>query len=225
MIIKNVAKALVPEIGRTWLRGQEKRIRYFYRRQRIRVPIALGRPLRIIIGAALTYRDGWYSTNEQWLDITSEHDWTRVFRGRALLDHVVAEHVFEHLTEDGARNALALIHRHMRAGSVLRIAVPDGYHPDPVYRAKVGIRGEGPDAADHKQLLTADSLQALLEGAGFTVRHLEGYRSDGVLVQGPVDSAEGYILRSRSNPENMRSVSGWDFVDANTSLIMDGIKH
>lgn len=223
-MIKRVAKRLLTADTRRWLRQSEKRVRYEYRRQRIRLPVTLGRPVRIIVGAALTHQKGWYSTNEQWLDIASEACWASVFKGKALLTHVVAEHVFEHLSESQARRALALIHRHMVPGAMIRIAVPDGYHPDPLYRAQVGIAGKGPDAEDHKQLLNADSLRQLLEDSGFTAKHLEGYRADGRLLQSAIDERDGCILRSRSNPANMRDVAGWDYLDANTSLIMDGVK-
>lgn len=223
-MIKRVAKRLLGDDTRRRLRSLEKRLRYAYRRQEIRLPLLLGRPLRIIVGAALTHQKGWYSTNEQWLDIASEQCWSDVFKGKALLTHVVAEHVFEHLTEPQAQRALALIHRHMVPGALIRIAVPDGYHPDPGYLAQVGIAGKGPDAEDHKQLLNAASLRRLLEGAGFSARQLEGYGADGRLLQSEFDVRDGYIQRSRSNPENMRGVAGWDFVDANTSLIMDGVK-
>jgi predicted SAM-dependent methyltransferase len=223
-MIKRMAKRLLGDDSRRRLRSYEKRLRYAWRRQEIRLPLLLGQPLRIIVGAALTHQKGWYSTNEQWLDIASEQCWTDVFKGKALLTHVVAEHVFEHLTEPQARSALALIHRHMLPGALIRIAVPDGYHPDPGYLAQVGIAGKGPDAEDHKQLLNADSLRRLLEDAGFTARQLEGYRADGHLLLSEFDGRDGFIQRSRGNPENMRGVAGWDFVDANTSLIMDGVK-
>ena len=41
--------------------------------------------------------------------------------------HVGAEHVFEHLTWDEARAALANISQYLKDGGRIRIAVPDGY--------------------------------------------------------------------------------------------------
>lgn len=222
-LIKNVLKAAVPGSVRREMRHAQKAVVYFSRRQGIRIPVAAGSSLRIIVGAAMTRQEGWYSTNEQWLDIANPDDWRRIFRGKALLTHVLAEHVFEHLTQDETREALALVARHTRPGGRIRIAVPDGYHPDPTYLRHVGIAGIGADAADHKQLLTCDSLMRFLEEAGFAAELKEGYRRDGQLVQLPLDQDLGAVVRSRSNAKTMAGRAGWDFVDANTSLVVDGM--
>ena len=223
-MIKNIAKALLPESFRRNARAAEKRIRYLYRELIIGIPVFFNQPMKVIVGAALTYQNGWYSTNEQWLDITRCSDWKRVFRGKVLLTHVVAEHVFEHLSKEECQEALRLISQHMNSGGRVRIAVPDGYHPDHDYIRHVGIHGIGADAFDHKQLLNVDSLSELLQDAGFRVEQLEGYLKDGTLVQKSLDADDGYIQRSRSNPINMAGKAGWGFVDANTSLIVDGLK-
>lgn len=205
-------------------RGMQKSVVYELRRQKIRVPVIARMPIKIIVGAAMTSQAGWYSTNEQWLDITRAQDWNRVFQGKALLTHALAEHVFEHLTEDETRQALGLLWQHMLPGGRIRIAVPDGYHPDSTYIRHVGVAGIGADAADHKQLLNMDTLCRYLEEAGFVTEILEGYRSNGELVQKLIDPSSGLVVRSRSNARTMAGRAGWDFVDANTSLIIDGVK-
>ena len=211
--MKSLLKIILPVELRYRLRQAQKAVVYFSRRQRIRIPIACNAPLKIIVGAAMTREPGWYSTNEQWLDITQSSDWKRVFGGKALLSHVIAEHVFEHLTPSQTRQALDLIAKHMLPGGRIRIAVPDGYHPDTTYLKHVGIAGIGADAADHKQLLNSDSLKSFLQDAGFDAELMEGYLKNGTLVQKPLDSAGGMISRH-----------GWEFVDANTSLVIDGCK-
>jgi predicted SAM-dependent methyltransferase len=220
--MRNVLKSAVPGSVRREMRQMQKSVVYFARRQGIRIPVAVGKPIRIIVGAAMTHQAGWYSTNEQWLDITRAEDWRRIFGGKPLLTHVLAEHVFEHLTAAETRAALGHVARHMRPGGRIRIAVPDGYHPDPTYLRHVGIAGIGADAEDHKQLLNCDSLARYLDGAGFTAELKEGYRSDGSLVQTPLDPGLGLVIRSRSNAVTMAGRAGWDFVDANTSVIVDG---
>lgn len=223
--LKNVAKNILPLSARQALRNLQKRVLYTYRRFAIIRPIYFSEPMKIIVGAAMTSNDGWYSTNEQWLDITNESDWKKIFRGKSLLTHVVAEHVFEHLTQDECDQALHLIASHMKSGGRIRIAVPDGAHPDPEYLRHVGINGIGADASDHKQLLTMSTLSAMLGNAGFEAQPLEGYVPGGDLLQKPYDINDGYIYRSRANSINMATRNGWDFVDANTSLIVDGIKN
>ena len=223
-MIKAILKSILPSDLRQQLRQLQKKIVYFSRRQLIRIPVARGIPMKIIVGAAMTHQRGWYSTNEQWLDITQSQDWEKIFRGKPSLTHVLAEHVFEHLTEKETKRALELVSKHMTHGGRIRIAVPDGYHPDPVYRRHVGIAGIGADAEDHKQLLNCDVLTSLLEETGFSSEMSEGYLNNGELVQKPIDSISGTIIRSRSNPETMAKRAGWEFADANTSLVVDGIK-
>lgn len=222
MIVYTI-KGLLPRWFKALVRRAVKFFKYRYRRFAISRPVSRGEKIRIIAGAAETFQVGWYSTNEQWLDVTDPADWQRVFHGKRLIAHVVAEHVFEHLTYDECRKALANIFSHMVNGGRVRIAVPDGYHPDEDYLRHVGIDGIGTDAADHKQLLNVDVLFQLFREAGFEPTHLEGYDSEGNLVRNSYSTDDGFIQRSRSNASpDSRNKPG--FVDADTSLIVDGIK-
>lgn len=223
-MIKAALKYVLPAGLRFKLRQTQKLVLYFWRRQILKWPIARGSPIKIIVGAAMTSQKGWYSTNEQWLDITKESDWKRIFGQKALLTHVLAEHVFEHLDENEMIRSLCLINQYMVVGGRIRIAVPDGYHPDPAYIRHVGVAGVGADAEDHKQLINCDSLIRALETSGFTPKLLEGYLSNGELVLNDLDDASGVVVRSRSNKETMAGKSGWAFPDASTSLIVDGVK-
>ena len=193
-MLKCIKKILPPSIKKT-IRSLIKFVKYRYRKQKILHAIKHTNSLKIIVGAAETYSKGWYSTNEQWLDITSHEDWANIFNNKVNLSHVVAEHVFEHLTYQEAERALALIYKHLLENGLLRIAVPDGYNPNPVYIEHVKVKGIGDDAADHKQLLNVDILTGLMSAAGFRVEHIEGYTSEGKLVQKPFDTADGFIMR------------------------------
>ena len=216
-------KKILPKSLKVAMRKITKLIKYRYRRFAICSPVSRGEQIKIIVGAAETYQDDWYSTNEQWLDIADSADWQKVFHNKKIITHVVAEHVFEHLTLDECRKALSNINKFMTDGGIIRIAVPDGYHPNEEYLRHVGIGGIGDDAADHKQLLNIDILSELLRETGFEPVHLEGYDNMGKLIQRKFSIEDGYIYRSRLNasPETIRR---WAFVDADTSLIVDGIK-
>jgi predicted SAM-dependent methyltransferase len=216
-------KRLVPKKVKKRVRNSIKFVKYRWRRFEIRRPVARDEKIKLIVGAAETYQPGWYSTNEQWLDITNRSDWNKVFQGKRLITHVVAEHVFEHLTYDECRQALSNMSAHMMEYARIRIAVPDGYHPDPTYQANVGVGGTGADAVDHKQFLNVDVLSTLLRESGFEPEIIEGYDRKCRLVTTPYSTDDGFIGRSRSNP-NSGPTSGWDFIDSNTSLIVDGIK-
>lgn len=218
MMLKKLLPKPVKKLGRKAI----KTVKYEYRRHKIRQPLARGENIRIIVGAAETFQSGWYSTNENWLDISNQKHWENIFAGKSLVTHAVAEHVFEHLTYDEAGRALLLIASHMPKGGRVRIAVPDGYNPNPEYIRHVGICGIGDDAADHKQLLNVDVLSTLIRDAGFTPVHIEGYTKEGELLQASYSPEDGYIKRSR---RNHGKAMPWAFPDADTSLIVDGIKN
>lgn len=222
--MRQAIKRILPEQVRWEIRQMIKSVRYTYRYWLIRVVARFQSPLRIIVGAAETSQPGWYSTNEQWLDITQEADWRRIFGERQQLSHVVAEHVFEHLTQEESLAALKYIHARMIPGGRVRIAVPDGNHPNPEYLRHVGIDGIGADAADHKQLLTVKTLSDFFENTGFFPQHVEGYTRAGNLVETKYSVEDGFILRSRANKSPKITAPGWDFPDSRTSLIVDGIK-
>lgn len=215
-------KKLLPPPARRAARKLIKAVRYQYRRVAISFPVQSAKPMKIILGAAETHQDGWYSTNECWLDIANPQHWQNVFKGKKIVTHAVAEHVFEHLTYAECQQAMKNIYNHMTPGAMLRIAVPDGYNRNPEYLRHVGINGIGDDAADHKQLLNVDILSGLLAEAGFKPVHVEGYDAQGNLVQLPYAVADGFIKRSRANP-GLKPAT-WTFPDADTSLIVDGIK-
>lgn len=215
-------RRLLPKPLKRLGRKAIKTVKYEYRRARIRGPVARGQNIKIILGAAETFQEGWYSTNENWLDIARADHWEKVFGKKPLVTRAVAEHVFEHLTYEEAQRALKHIYEHMPKGGRIRVAVPDGYNPNPEYIRHVGIAGIGDDAADHKQLLNVDVLTGLIASAGFTPVHIEGYTKSGTLIQNEYDPRDGFIKRSRRNHgENMP----WSFPDADTSLIVDGIKN
>ena len=78
----------------------------------------------------------------------------------------------------------------------MRIAVPDGNHPDPIYRLNTGINGIGADAADHKQFIKFEFIREILDEIGFKIKLKEGYLNDGTLIRTNVEFNLGYIKRS-----------------------------
>ena len=63
----------------------------------------------------------------------------------------MAEHVWEHLSEADARAANRLCFRYLKPGGVLRLAVPDGLHPDPGYIDEVRPGGTGAGVDDQEE--------------------------------------------------------------------------
>ncbi|MBB4304795.1 putative SAM-dependent methyltransferase [Rhodobium orientis] len=176
------------------------------------------RPLKIVIGAGGLRLPGWISTSETVLNLLKAEDWGRRFSARKI-DAILAEHVWEHLTPDEGRRAARICFEHMAPGGHLRIAVPDGCHPDPAYIDKVKVGGTGPAADDHKVLFTHRSLTALLEEAGFEVRLLEYHDAAGTFHAADWSPEDGMVFRSaRFDARNRCGRLVY------TSIIVDAVK-
>ena len=180
--------------------------------------------VNLILGAALTTQKGWFSTNEEWFDISQKSHWENLFHSKKRVKRIVAEHVFEHLTLNEMRFALNLIYKNLVNGGSLRIAVPDGNNPNKEYRKHCGINGIGADASDHKQFITFELLSNEIQKIGFKFILKEGYIQNRKLIQENINSELGIIMRSRNNKINIKSKEGWSFPDANSSLIIDCFK-
>ncbi len=226
-LFKSIYRKYFPKNLRIIVRNSLKKIVYFLRYIKLKKAINSNQKVKLILGAALTSQKGWFSTNEQWLDISKSSDWNRIFNKKQLVTNAVAEHVFEHLTVKEMRSSLKNIYNNLSSGGVLRIAVPDGNHPDENYRKNTGINGIGADASDHKQFITYEFLKEELIKMGFNIEFMEGYYKDGSLEKKKIDDKLGHIIRTRSNIQikNTKFKYGWEFVDSNTSMIIDAYKN
>lgn len=199
---------------KTYLRG----IRTRWQKRRLRLAARRADKLRLNLGAGGTAFPGWLGTEITTLDITRPEDWQALLSGRPA-DALLAEHVWEHLTDGQTVLANQNCFNFLRPGGHLRLAVPDGLHPDASYREHVRPGGIGPGANDHKVLYDYRLMSARLEAAGFTVRLLEYWDEQGKFHAAAWDSGDGHIARSRHHDE--RNQGG---KLAYTSLIVDAIK-
>jgi predicted SAM-dependent methyltransferase len=224
--MKKIIKIILPNSVRLIILRLLEFIKYNYRYWKLKFVLLYKKEIKIIIGANHTYQNEWYSTNENWLDITKEQDWEKIFKKKFIISNILAEHVFEHLTYDECIKALKIINKYMIKNSKIRIAVPDGYNPDPIYLKNVDINGTGDDADDHKQLLNKDILFEILSKSNFKPQLIEGYDINKKLYLEKYSIEDGFIKRSRQNndPKYQHLEEMWGFKDSKTSLIMDGIK-
>ena len=175
-------------------------------------------PPRPVVGAGRTSFPGWFATDRATLDLLEREDFTRHW-APGTRTAFLAEHVWEHLSEEQGKQAAANCFEFLRHGGRLRIAVPDGLNPDPEYREHVSPGGSGPGADDHKMLYTAATLKALLAGVGFTCALLEYWDEAGHFHATEWDANQGHIMRSRRfDPRNQDGSLRY------TSLIVDAIK-
>jgi predicted SAM-dependent methyltransferase len=180
--------------------------------------------MKVIVGAGGVQQPGWLSLEESDLDITQPEAWARFFPS-ASLDCVFAEHVWEHLTPDEAIGAALNCFAYLKPGGTLRIAVPDGFHPDSTYISWVAP-GIGFNGDDHKQLYNYLSLCSQLTAAGFDCFPKEFFNERGQLFTFPLGDDCGHIKRTvRRYPFSLEgSLVGLLLGTTYTSLTVDARK-
>jgi predicted SAM-dependent methyltransferase len=188
-------------------------------RRRLRQAVArAGGDVRVIIGASGTAAPGWIPSEYPIVDVADVRTLRPYFRD-ASVRAFLAEHVWEHLAPAEAARAAENCYRLLVPGGYLRIAVPDGLHPDPAYIEYVRPGGSGAGSDDHKVLYTHRSLSALLQQAGFQVRLLEWFDERGQFHLSDWDPAAGPVSRSsRFDERNVRNPTAY------TSLIADAVR-
>ena len=174
-------------------------------------------PLNIIIGSEKTAYPNWLPTNIESLNLLEKGSFQNLF-GEKKATKFLAEHVFEHISYANALIALKNCFEFMEKGGSIRIAVPDGFHPNQDYIDMVKPGGHGEGADDHKLLYNYHLLTKVLEDAGFRVQLLEYYNEHGQFQFVDWKSEDGHILRSRRFDKRFNEPLGY------SSLIIDGIK-
>lgn len=177
-------------------------------------------PLKIVLGAGdVWYGHDWVATNQEDLDIIDGKSW-QFFLGSNQADAICAEHVWEHLDLTDSHRGICNAFNFLKPGGTLRLAVPDGYFPDPEYIEAVRPGGTGHGADDHKVLWNHEKLWQALDKFPFSkIVPLEYHDRDGVFHHIDWTDDCGRIKRSRRYDErNQGGKLGY------TSLIIDAIK-
>ena len=164
-------------------------------RSKINSKISKNMPIYLIVGAGGTEYPNWLSTDKSFLDITCHQEWDFYFK-HGSIDRILAEHLFEHLTADDRNKALKCILLFLKPDGFLRIAVPDGYFPNPDYINQVKPGGYGAGSEDHKFLYTYDHLGRILTDCGFNYSLLEYYDGNGIFHFNEWNPDDGMIVRS-----------------------------
>lgn len=195
---------------------RKSRIRTFLRQPRKFLRLALAK--KVIIGSSKISYPGWVSTEIGFLDMTDSGDFECYWKPNSR-SSFLAEHVLEHLTAEEARRACANCFKFLSRRGRLRIAVPDGFHPNRSYIELVSPGGTGVGAYDHKKLYNYKDLCSILEDTGFSIELLEYWDENGHFHFQDWDSKDGHISRSKRYDERNRS-GRLEY----TSLIVDAIK-
>jgi predicted SAM-dependent methyltransferase len=195
----------------------------FFQKRKIKSNLKVAKTKQLNIGAgpdgeSIEYK-GWESVDIEILDITKEEQWMDLLGKKDVLDNILAEHVWEHLTDEHTELANKNCFAFLKPGGRLRIAVPDGLHKDESYVNQVKPGGFGVGSDDHKILYTHEIMQKRLEMAGFSVVKVEYFDNLGVFHREEFEENHGYIKRSFLRDK--RNVEG---KIRYTSLIVDAIK-
>lgn len=175
--------------------------------------------IKIIVGdGGLISTPDWISTDIDFLDVTDQNKWDFLFENKKI-SNIFSEHVWEHLSIEDSEIANKNIFKNLKIGGRFRIAVPDGYNPDPDYIEYVKPGGYGAGAHDHKRLYNYMSLKEDLEKIGFSVDLLEYWDESGNFNFVEWDINLGKVIRSkRFDSRNENGKLNY------TSLIVDAIK-
>lgn len=173
---------------------------------------------RIILGAGGTEYPDWVATDKNLLNVTRTRDFEKYWRPNSRTAFL-AEHVWEHLDTLERCKANTNCFNFLKPSGWLRIAVPDGLHPDPGYIEYVRPGGSGLGATEHQVLFNHHSLVRELEAVGFQVSLLEYWNEAGKFIHQEWRTEDGYIYRSiRFDQRNL------DGIPRYTSLIVDARK-
>jgi predicted SAM-dependent methyltransferase len=174
--------------------------------------------IKIIIGASGVAQPGWVTTDIDSLNLLNINDWKRYFC-QSSIDAILAEHVWEHLSQEEGIIAARNCYHYLKEGAYLRVAVPDGFHPKQEYIEWVKPGGKGPGSEDHKILYNYKSLKETFEGAGFEIDLLEYFEETGDFKFKDWNPDEGKIHRSmRFDRRNKHGCLNY------TSIILDAKK-
>lgn len=174
--------------------------------------------IKVVVGSSEICPEGWLPTEEHFLNLLVEDEWRLYFKENTIAN-ILAEHVWEHLSLEDGSTAAGTCYKFLSKGGKLRIAVPDGYHPDKEYIDYVKPGGAGAGAFDHKVLYNYESLSKLLTDIGYRTELLEYFDEDGSFHTREWSDKDGHIHRSLMYDKRNK-----DGKPHYTSIIIDAIK-
>lgn len=174
--------------------------------------------LKVVIGSGQRYTGKWIPSEAHFLDLLKPKTWLKYFQ-EGQIDALLAEHVWEHLTPEQGKIAANTCNLFLKKDGRLRVAVPDGFHPNKEYIDYVKVGGHGYGSDDHKVLYNYKSFGLLFSESGFKIETLEYFDEDGQFHSKNWTNEDGYIYRSiRYDDRNQDGNPNY------TSLIIDAIK-
>ncbi len=212
-------KILIKRWRSTGIRMKLKKIvaQYLYRRK-VQRRRSNGDMVKLVIGSGGIRYEGWLTTDLPVFDALNSTDWSYIFT-RESIDRILAEHVVEHWNEDDFRLFLRIVRPFLSEQGFIRIAVPDGFHPDLDYINYVTPGGGGYGAGDHKILYNCNTIVHVLSEEQYDCHLLEYFDEAGQFHRSPWSVDDGFVERSADyDSRNRKRPLSY------TSLIVDAWK-
>ena len=190
-----------------------KEIKKASKLKEIKNQIKAKKTVKIIIGAGPTKEPGFIATQQEDLDLLNDNHWAQIPNNS--VDTFLAEHVWEHLTLEDGIKAIRNCYNHLKPGGHIRIAIPDGYHPDKEYIEYVKPNGSGDGADDHKVLYNYEIVQKICDENNWNLNLLEYWDKLGNFHFKTWNAEDGMIYRSKNDKRNQNGELKY------TSLIFD----
>ena len=178
--------------------GLIKNFLVLLKRRWLKIKINRMKDVKIIAGAGNVKIPSWISTNKEEFDITNESDFLYYFSNKKV-SNILLEHVIEHILYEEFLKFLKIAKKYLKKGGVIRIAVPDKYHPSEYVRQLTGVNGLEPGAEDHKYFYSIDDLEEIAAKTGYRLVKLEYFDADGYFHTTDFDFSNGYVFRCSKN--------------------------
>jgi predicted SAM-dependent methyltransferase len=147
--------------------------------------------LKVHIGCGGKIYDNWMNYPQDEIDITIYKNWCKRF-SEGSINIILAEHVFEHLNENGRNIAIKNFYCFLKNNGKIRIAVPDGFNPDKAYIDHVKPYNDG-----HQVLFNHKTLVEEFSSYGFEYDLLEYFDENGKFHFKEWDIKDGFVTRSK----------------------------
>lgn len=151
---------------------------------------------------------GWFNINTKILDLSSEESWLKNNIDYHSVDKILAEHIINHLNDEDIEAVILNFKRFLNNNGFVRVAVPDGYHPNKGYIDRIKKK--------NKILYNYKSLIELFDKYGFNAKPLEYFDENGDFNFKDWQKEDGLIKRSsRYDKRNKKEKLSY------TSIIID----
>lgn len=183
---------------------------------KIEVLLKKKKAVNIIIGAGNTRYKGWVCTDLPVFNVLKASDWLSIFQKRSI-DRILAEHVIDYWKEDKFRLFLRTASLFLSNNGYIRIAVPDGFNPNPAY-AKYIRSGVDLNGFSDRKAMFYDYIMItkILSEEQYNHRFLEYFNEKSEFIYYPWKREDGFVKRSAEYDKRNKNVPL-----SYTSLIVD----